>query len=357
MIKINKINFQILNQNNNRGDSRLEFNINSININYVIMNTIRRIILSEIPIYAFTNFTIEKNFSALNNDMLKLRISNFPVWGIENNVNYINTNIINNQINNDNINDNNINNNDDNKNDDEDDEDDENDIDYNTNDTKNINKNIDISSFKQLTMYVNYKNKSKNIVSVNTDDIKFYYDRKILISPYKNNIPITKLVTNKEIIFTAITTINTESVDTCYSAVSIVTYKQINENNFNFILESRGQITEKRILIVAIVNIIRKINDFYKNIKDKLNNDLSGIIEMDNENNTLGNLILNGLQQHKNISFAGYNLPHPLIDKIMIKYSIKKDNIKIIIEDVVNYYIELFEKIKKEFETINNDTY
>ena len=89
MIKINKINFQILNQNNNRGDSRLEFNINSININYVIMNTIRRIILSEIPIYAFTNFTIEKNFSALNNDMLKLRISNFPVWGIENNVNYI----------------------------------------------------------------------------------------------------------------------------------------------------------------------------------------------------------------------------------------------------------------------------
>ena len=90
MIKINKIDFKILNQDNELGDSRLVFNMKGSNINYIVMNTIRRTILSDIPILAFTNFKIDKNTSIFHNNYLKLRILHLPVWGIENTVNYIN---------------------------------------------------------------------------------------------------------------------------------------------------------------------------------------------------------------------------------------------------------------------------
>ena len=203
-------------------------------------------------------------------------------------------------------------------------------------------------------MYVNYKNKSSNIISVTTNDAKFYYEGKHIASPYKNNIQLVKLQGNQEITFTAITDIGTEYNNTIYSAVSIVTYKQININDFNFILESRGQITEKRILLVAIYNIEKKMHNFLKLFKN--NNieitDLEGTIEINNQTHTLGNLITHGLQLHKDVNTASYNLPHPLIEKILLHYSIKKNNIKSIMEDVINYYLKLFEKIKVEFETI-----
>jgi DNA-directed RNA polymerase subunit L len=376
MIKINKIDFKILNQDNELGDSRLVFNMKGSNINYIVMNTIRRTILSDIPILAFTNFKIDKNTSIFHNNYLKLRILHLPVWGIENTVNYINdkenktsdNEEINFNNDNDELNDiDNINYN----NDDISDNDEKN---YNNeeinadsieeiNDDSNEDDNKkELSTIKHLSMFVNYKNKSNNIISVTTNDAKFYYDENIIKSPYKNNIQIVKLQPGQEITFTVITSIGTESSDTIYSAVSIATYIQNDPNNFDFIFESRGQLTEKRILIVAIINIIRRIKNFYKILKENKNSQSSensldefkGTIEINNEDHTLGNLITRGLQEHKDVLSAGYNLPHPLIKKVIFNYSIKKDsNIKSIMKDVVDYYCELFEKIKKNFETIN----
>ena len=56
----------------------------------------------------------------------------------------------------------------------------------------------------------------------------------------------------------------------------------------------------------------------------------------------MGNLITSGLQQHSNIEFAGYNMPHPLSNIIHIHYKINKINIIKAIEDVVDYYTDLF---------------
>ena len=43
---------------NKLGFTRLELNFSGKDINYVIVNSLRRIILSEIPIYAYFNFNI-----------------------------------------------------------------------------------------------------------------------------------------------------------------------------------------------------------------------------------------------------------------------------------------------------------
>ena len=336
MIKINKVNIEQLLEDKEIGNSRLEFNIKGSNISYIIINTIRRIILSYIPIYAFNEFKFEKNTSIFHNNYIKLRLSCLPVWGIENTIDYYNPNNQNN-IKNDELQDDSNN--------------DENYIEIN-NDTLNS------STLKQLTMYINYKNKTNDIISVTTNDAKFYYNQKLIPSPYKNNILLVKLQPKQEISFSAITTLGIEEENSIYSPVCIVSYKEINDNEFNFILESRGQITEKRILIVSIINIHKKLKNLKKMINDNnlinknIENDdkkLEGTIEIHNEDHTLGNLIARGLQQHKNILFAGYNLPHPLSKIIIFHYKIKSNtNIIDIFIDVINYYNELFEDIKNQ---------
>ena len=156
----------------------------------------------------------------------------------------------------------------------------------------------------------------------------------------------------------AITNLGTEKQDTNYTAVSIVTYKQINDNEFDFTLESRGQITEKRILQVALINIERNLKNFLNVFLEDLSKDIDvseeeGLIIVNNEDHTLGNLISRGMQKHSKVNFAGYNLPHPLANKVHFHYKLEKNsNIKKIMEDVVEYYLELFSSIGKLIDKI-----
>lgn len=339
MMKTSKINVKTIENSTELGNSRFEFKISGPNINYIVVNTLRRTILSDIPVYAFDEFKFDKNTSIFHNNYLKLRLRHMPVWGIENDVEFIDLEIpsqpndlkeeneveeISNENSNDNI-------------------------------ELNIDKNLNASTLKQLTMYVNAKNKTNNITTVTTADAKFYYGEKQIVSPYKVDIPIVKLQPTQEITFSAITKIGSEISDVMFSPVSIVGYKQIKDDEFDFYLESRGQINERRILYVGLLNIERRLGNFIKLIEndktDTGEKNNQGIIIVNGEDHTLGNLISRGLQSHPKISFAGYNLPHPLAKKVNFHYKLKnKDNIKEIIKQVVDYYLDVFSQIKKLFE-------
>lgn len=330
MIKINKILIKILKEDKELGCSKLEFNIKGDNINYIILNTIRRTIFAEIPTYAFNEFKFDKNTSIFHANYLKLRLSHMPVWGIENTIDYL-----------DNLSDSN--------NLDIIEEQDENDDDGVE---LNVEKNLNMSNLKHFSLYVNAKNKTNDIITVTTVDAKFYYDEKQIISPYKNPIPLVKLQPNQEIAFSAITNVGTESISAMYSAVNVVGYQEISPTEYNFFVESKGQITEKRIIQVAIINIIRRIENFIKLLNENKTPDdkLEGQIIVNNEDNTLGNLISRGLQLHPKVEFAGYNLPHPLAKKVIFHYKIKpKSNIKEILNEIVEYYIEIYTQISNFF--------
>ena len=219
-----------------------------------------------------------------------------------------------------------------------------------------VEKTLNSSTLKQFTMYINYKNKTNNIVCVSTNDAKFYYDEKQIESPYKTSIPIVKLQPDQEIAFSAITNLGCEQDNVMYGAACIAGHKEINENEFDFCIESRGQLTEKRIFQVALINIERKIKNFLKLLLDEQSEQivkdehekLQGIIIVNNEDHTLGNLISRGMQLHNKISFAGYNLPHPLSNKVHFHYKLEKGgNIKEILKDVVEYYLEIYGELKK----------
>lgn len=337
MIKVNKVNLKVTEHTKELGNSRLDFKISGPNINYIVTNTIRRTIFSDIPTYAFNEFKFEKNTSVFHNNYLKLRLRHMPVWGIENTVEFIDYNI---KPNNNDL------------------EDIPEEAADDDNIELNVEKNLNTSNLKQFTMYINAKNKSNDIMTVSTADAKFYYDEKQIQSPYKNPIPIVKLQPGQEIVFSAITKLGTEHEDAMFSAACIAAYKEVKPDEFDFFIESRGQLDEKRIMYVAMINIERRIRYFIKLLnEDKANQDsnsenkLEGQIIVNNEDHTLGNLIARGLQLHPKVAFAGYNLPHPLAKKVHFHYKLEKPgDIKQIINEVVDYYSDIFSQIKKAFE-------
>jgi DNA-directed RNA polymerase subunit L len=336
MQKVNKINVKLINKEEDLGNTRLEFKLAGSNINYIVANTIRRLTLSCVPIYAFNEFKFDKNTSVFHNNYLKLRLRNMPVWGIDNTVEFMDTvkeTVVNEEK------------------------------DYNYNEEEDdvvidVDKQLNSSTLKQLTMYVTAKNKTNEITTVTTADAKFYCDEKQITTPYKVGIPIVKLQPGQEIAFSAITQLGVEEKDTMFTPVCISVYKQVKEDEFDFVIESRGQITEARIIEVALINVERKLKNIIKLMNEKKSEETIKKIEMEtdgmivlfNEDNTMGNLISRGLQQHNSVEFAGYNLPHPLAKKVNIHYKLKSGaSIKKVMEDVIEYYIELFEEISKIF--------
>lgn len=309
-------------------NSRLEFEIKGVS--HTIINTFRRIVLSNIPIYSFNNITISENTSVFNNNYMKLRISNMPVFGIHSD-NPIYTPPKKEIKEKEELND-------------------LNDIDINPNDDV-----INSSSLKLLTMYLDYYNNSDEIVTVGTDDCKFYYIEKQISSPYPKNIPIIKLQPKQKFKMSAITELGIEEINSIYSPVSIFSYKEKSEDNYLVMIESRGQINEKKIIQYSYDNIKMMLDNFIQLIMeiDLDEKNISGKFQMNNADHTLGNLIAEGLQTHKDIKFGGYNCPHLLDKKIIFHYELntlnttKKIYIKDIIKDIVSNYQEIFLKINK----------
>ena len=320
MNKIENISYNVVEYDSTYGNTRLEINIKGSDINYIILNTIRRSILTYIPNYAFTDFNFKKNNTIFNNNYIKLRISNIPVWGIENNLEIFTPKkkeileIINEE---ENIND---------------------DIDLNS----EMNNNFNSSTLKQLTMFVDYKSNEKEIMTVTTDHAKFYYEEKKINCPYKTPIPLVKLQPNQTITFSVITTIGIEEQNSIYSVVAGCFYKEINDNEYNFIIESRGGLTEKKIIHIGLINIIYKLKNIIKHISENIidNSNKKGEIIIKNEDSTFGNLLSHGLLKHKDILFAGFNVPHPLEKKVIIHYQLKDNNIKDILTDVSYIFVK-----------------
>ena len=314
-------------QDNTKGFSRLEFDITGKNINHVFVNTLRRIILSEIPIYAFTEFTFNKNNSVFHNNFIKNQIKNLPAWGVDNKIEIFEKLKI---IKNEEI---------------------EEDDNLDDNVDMSFDKKIDSTSLDQLTMYVDHANKINGVFSVTTEHAKFYFAQKQIPNPYPTPIQLVKLQKDQHINFTTVTSIGTEKDNAYFSPVSICVYEEKKEDYFRFFIESRGQITEKVILHRAIVNLNNKLENILQQITNNLNtldeSKVEGRVEIKNEDHTIGNLLSRGLQNHKNVAFACYHLPHPLEKRVIIEYKLKSGKFIEVLKDVTNEFIELFNKLDK----------
>jgi DNA-directed RNA polymerase subunit L len=132
-----------------------------------------------------------------------------------------------------------------------------------------------------------------------------------------------------------------------YHSVQICCYKEINDNEYIFKLESRGQISEKDILKRACLIIVKKISLLYKKFEEQTINGNTLELSLQNEDFTFGNLITYFLQENKYITYAGYKVDHPANRVVDIRLeSNGSKKMKTIILETFTKISDLFKKIQ-----------
>lgn len=294
------------------------------NINTVIINTIRRVCYSDIPTFAFENMDIKHNTSIYNNNKISYRISNLPINISPKMVIYEKK---------------------------EDKEKDKEDTDEFAIGLDNFaienENNYQDEKLQNITMYLNLHNETKQIMNITTNDGIYHYKGKKIDPPFHKPILILKLNPNEKVELEASSSINTEINQSNHSALKIMTFKMVDFNKYIIDMESRGQISEKDIIIIACKNIIHQLNQIHQQLNNDM--DMEGIIEMHHQDHTMGNLMMEGLLKHQNIQYATYKMPHPLERKILLHYKVIKGDFKKIFEEMVKDYTLIFEKLSKLF--------
>ena len=327
-------------KNSKLSENSLIFEIDNKSNNFKIsfLNALRRIILSEINTWSIDENKTEfiENNSILNNEFLKHRLSLIPIIS---------------------------------------------------------NKDV---KYENLVISCDVKNEEESIKSIYVSD--FEINNEIMNEKYKiedfikyPKILFAKLQNNEYFSFNASLSNNSpKESGTQYCPVStcVVTFKN-NENDLkddlkkiekdlqeSFIINNKEKIYEKNnkgdpliyemkiesigffdtktIMEKGLTILEEKINLYEENIKDfELQNGFY-ILTIDNQNDTLGNLISSYINDDKDIEFSGYIIEHPLYEKICIKIktNVSKDNLLKIISKRNEYLKELIQSLKKEIKSL-----
>lgn len=275
------------------------------NINYIILNTLRRTILQSIPIFIFDIKTLKINYntSIFNNDYMKLRLSLFPIINFDNK-------------------------------------------------KDNLKYFIDLMFYKeieinQLTMQCNYHNTTNDNFNVTTDHCNFFIGTTKINNIYDKPLLVIKLKPNEKISFNIKSKLEIAQNNDIASPVSICSYEELKDNHFNFFIESIGQINERDIIKRACDIIKMKLELIYDNIKDKefKIGEVHNLV-LEKENATIGNLVSFYLQLDNRILNAGFYTKHPLDRNIIIKFILKSSTFKEILKKIIDDINKIFDSIK-----------
>jgi DNA-directed RNA polymerase subunit L len=305
--------------------NHLHFKIKGNEINEVIVNVIRRIILEEIPCVSFQKEGIEitSNTSIYNNDYMRNRIENFPLIGIKTKLDLNEYEKLRKYTRG-----------------------------LSTSDEflEDENVELDNDSYENLlSINCDIKNSNDSILNVTSEDVSFYKGDEKINSIYKSPILIIKLKPGENFKFSAKASKGIALNNAGFSCVNICCYEMINKNEYNFKFEPKGQQKSSEILENAFKIIKYRLELIKSKIMESaISTNNNGSISFENEDHTFGNLITRGLQEHNNIEFAGYKLENLLIKNIIIEYVTNGGkNIKDIFIDVLKKYIAIFENLNK----------
>lgn len=317
-------------------------------INHVLINSIRRIILEDIPGFAFDidKINIKSNTSVYNNDYIKNRIENFPIFGLDNSFdinecaelrkNYIEKvdNIESNMEDIDEIKPEIV------------------EMEMDEEEKKRIEMDA-IKNMNALNFYLYKENSSDEILNVTTDDCEFFLKGDKKKNIYKNPLLICKLKKGEKIELSAIAKKDIPSRHIKYCVAGVCCFEQINDNEFIFKVENRNQYTNLKIVEISCEILVFRLNELLDKImNEKFTTENHGKIILQKENHTMGNLLSRLLQDNANIDFAAYKLDHLLIDDVTIEYITNgsksiNEIINLAIKKQISVIDEVRDKIKK----------
>lgn len=308
--------------------NHLHFKISGNNIDYVIVNSLRRIILEELPGFAYDIDTIKisENSSVYNNDYLKNRIENFPIMGLDLKFSLEEFKMLKENKMSDLI----------------------------SEESNEDSENKNFSNFDLLNFYVNKSNTNDDIVNVTTDDCDFYLKGKKIKNIYKNPLLICKLKKDEKLEMSAIVKKGLPITHAKYSPVGVCCYEQKSDNEFIFKIENRNQYKNLDIIMNSCDIIIYRLETILKKlVNKKFSSDNHGKIILNNENHTMGNLISRGLQDDSSIEYASYKLDHLLINEVTIEYITNGSKpINEIIDKTIKKQIKIYQDIKSKIKSM-----
>jgi hypothetical protein len=266
-----------------------------IDIGYKEGVLLRRIVMQNIPNFAFTETIISSNNTLLDNDHIEKRIENIPVRGVYFTIHKFKKFV------------------DDN-------------IDFIVhNDTSKTLQNIPIL---RMTCSKKYDNSNDLFLQpVTTKDCRFFLDDKEIKNPYKEkNFKIVdlKFNTNKieQIEFVSETTINIPFLSSIYSiAENPVWNPNMDSDHQIFEFNARDpDITPENILLYAKYIIKKKMEALIEAVHDQSH---KGIIEFNNDKYTMPCFISYCLNKHKDIQQSTHFVENMLDTKGFTMFSIQ----------------------------------
>lgn len=324
----------------------LKFKVSGKDVNFTIVSTLRRVIRTLIPVYAYDpeDMIIEKNTSIFNNDYMRLRLSNIPII----NKSYTKPLVSN----------------------------DESTIDK----VLELEEMANIANFKtdfltakekddlkkkhqaeivnNLHVQINGKNTTNRVMNVTSEDAytKYFIKTESIPNIYPRRTLFIQLKPNEEFRAICKASLNIALKSSIYSCCAACSYEEINDNEYDFYLESLRQISEREIVKRACTIINIKLKKLQDKIIDAIQKSDMGEVVLyeaelviDNENHTMGNIITRILQDHPNVTFCGYKIDHLCVNELTIRYKTKDVDIITILKEVTINLMNIFDKIKKNF--------
>jgi DNA-directed RNA polymerase subunit L len=262
--------------------------------NVKLLNALRRTAVNNIPMYAFSQelVSIDINTSvAFDTDYMTARLSNLPVIGIDPNLYFLPEKYW-----------------------------------YKVNyaDTKRERHPTE----QHVEFYLNYHNNSANIVSVTTNDASVYIGS-VQVKPYSKEYPILliKLKPNERFKCYMKATLGVGEKNVIWKGARNAFYDEIEvsgKKKYEFTIEANNQCTEYNLLVRACKFLMKKITDVRNDLQTKIDQkqipiEKSYNYKLEQEDFTVGIILNEEFQDHKDIIFSGLSKPDHLVKAILIK--------------------------------------
>lgn len=311
--------------------SCLTLDISGKDINYTIINSLRKVCLDQIPIYGLDRGKIKiiRNSSVYDTTEMEVRLSQLPIKRINPNVIYL---------------------------------------------PLKYYKNINFADPKlerhpddniNIEFYLNVKNNGpEKIKYVSTDDLRISVNNEIIENKnmYKGKEPIIliELRVGEEFECSMKGVLAIGELNGIFNSSNSY-YKELKENEqYLFYIESNGQLDEYELLLRGIKIIIEKLEIIKNNIInlqyemiETENNSIK--LEIKNEDLTCGGPINYSLQSMKEVLYSGVYIPNQMEKNIVITCVIdKKYKIIDVFTKAIDNTINIYKSIEKKVNKISN---
>ena len=261
-----------------------------------IINTLRRVVLNNIPTYACAPecIQIEKNTSVFNNDQMRIRLTQLPIIKTDLDLSYLEDKYW---------------------------------LDVKYNDLEREKHPEE----KNIEIYISATNTDENIKNVTTNDIQYYEDNTRIESKYDKKYPIVliKLRPRETFKCKLKAVLGTGERNVIWAGAGNAYYNITNDGAI-FNIESHGQFDEYELLWKACRFMQYKLKDTKKQIYDKYEHistkdePLQTVeLNLDNESHTIGNMMTELLQDRDDVVYAGIGKRNELIKQITINVKYK----------------------------------